>query len=493
MKPQLSTRSAATTLFAAPAMVALFLCACGGGGGGSGMPAPTATMSISPDSIPAGQSATLTWSSNDASSCSASGAWTGPEATSGSLGVSPASPATYTYTLDCSSGGSAVGSASATLSVTPAPLMIMGALSNGVIGTPFNQSLQSTGGVAPFAWTVNSGALPHNLTLSPSNTNTVTIVGTPDTAAQGVTFTIQVTDAAHHTASQPFTVSILLQADSLALSVANLNFGTQLVGSLSGALPETLSNNATSAMVISSLAVSGSNAPEFNQTSTTCGASLAAGASCAVNLTFTPGQPGPRSAALTITDDTAGSPQSVPLSGVGLTAGPNATLSVAGVSFSTQLVSTTSRATSVVLTNYGSVTLNVSSVAASSDFSETDNCVPSLASQASCVISVAFTPSGAGTVAGTLSITDDAPDSPQKVSLTGIGASMTPLLTGYCYSQCKLPVKVAACPAGQQAETPGSSGCPYGYEGNRGVPVDLDRSCVVPPGNFHDRGYCETE
>jgi hypothetical protein len=481
-------------LLALAACSGIFPAGCGGGGS-SGAPSPMVTMSVSPSSIPAGQTATLTWSSTNASTCTASGAWTDPVSTSGSLGVSPSAPATYTYNLSCSSSGSSAATGSATLTVVPAQLAITtAALANGVIGTPYNATIQATGGVAPFAWTVSSGALPHNLSLSPSTTNAVTISGTPDTVAQAVAFTIQVTDSGHHTASQPFTVSILLQADTLVLSPASLVFGNQIVGSPSSALTETLTNTETSAIVITSIAISGSNAAEFNQTSTTCGASLAAGASCAVNLIFTPSQPGPRTAALTINDDTAGSPQSVPLNGVGLTAGPNATLSVAGVTFGTQLVGTKSPAMSVVLTNYGSVTLSIGSIAASPTFfAETDNCLPSLASQAPCVISVTFIPGGSGNVTGTVSITDDAAGSPQKVSLSGTGSTMTPLLTGYCYSLCKPPAKVAQCPAGLPAETPGNSRCPVGVIGHVGTPVDLDRPCTVPPGGFQDRGYCVTE
>jgi hypothetical protein len=211
----------------------------------------------------------------------------------------------------------------------------------------------------------------------------VTISGTPDTVEQAVAFTIEVTDSAHIAATQPFTVSILLQADSVVLSPASLDFGNQIFGSSSSALTETLTNMASSAVAISSVAIAtnqASNAGEFMQSSTTCGSSLAAGANCAISVTFTPGQTGPRAAALTITDDTAGSPQSVGLIGVGLSTGANATLSAASLPLGTQLVGTTSPALSVNLTNYGAVALNIASIAASGSFAETDNCVGSLPS-----------------------------------------------------------------------------------------------------------------
>jgi hypothetical protein len=81
--------------------------------------APTVTLTASPNSVTTGQSTTLTWSSTGATSCSASGAWSGTLATSGSQ-ASGALSTTTTFTLTCTgSGGTAM--ASATVTVTPAP------------------------------------------------------------------------------------------------------------------------------------------------------------------------------------------------------------------------------------------------------------------------------------------------------------------------------------------------------------------------------------
>lgn len=80
-------------------------------------------------------------------------------------------------------------------------------LPNGVTGTSYNQTIQATGGVAPFVGNLSSGALPHNLSLAASIANAVTISGTPDTGAQGVAFTIQVTDSDLQVATASYTVS----------------------------------------------------------------------------------------------------------------------------------------------------------------------------------------------------------------------------------------------------------------------------------------------
>jgi hypothetical protein len=83
---------------------------------------PTVSLSASPAAITSGQSSTLTWSSTNAASCSASGEWSGTKALSGSQAVTPAniSPglvATKTYTLACTGTGGTTSS-SAIVSVS---------------------------------------------------------------------------------------------------------------------------------------------------------------------------------------------------------------------------------------------------------------------------------------------------------------------------------------------------------------------------------------
>src|SRR3989344_5425397 len=82
----------------------------------SAVAAPTVNLSANPTSINTGQSSTLTWSTTNATSCSASGGWSGGKSTSGSESVSPGS--TTTYTLNCSGPS---GSASRDVTVTVLP------------------------------------------------------------------------------------------------------------------------------------------------------------------------------------------------------------------------------------------------------------------------------------------------------------------------------------------------------------------------------------
>ena len=82
--------------------------------GASGGTAPTVSLSASPASLTSGQSSTLSWSSTNATSCTASGSWSGSKPTSGS-GTTGALTANATYVLSCTGNGS---SASGTATVT---------------------------------------------------------------------------------------------------------------------------------------------------------------------------------------------------------------------------------------------------------------------------------------------------------------------------------------------------------------------------------------
>src|SRR5262249_1778497 len=104
-----------------------------------------------------------------------------------------------------------------------------------------------------------------------------------------------------------------------------------------------------------------------------------------------------------------------------LVSGPDAVFSPNSLTFATQLVGTVSPAESVLLTNYGTAALSIANIATSSNFSETETCGSSLAPGESCPISVTFAPTTLGQLSGTVSVADNAPDSPQTASLNGTG------------------------------------------------------------------------
>ena len=89
-------------------LILLFVVAsCGGGGGGGGsveptVPSATITLSISDNQIYIGESVTLTWSTTNATSCSASGSWSGSKPLSGSESITPDTDGSKSFTLTCS-------------------------------------------------------------------------------------------------------------------------------------------------------------------------------------------------------------------------------------------------------------------------------------------------------------------------------------------------------------------------------------------------------
>lgn len=81
----------------------------------SSVPVPTVSLSANPTTVSSGGTATLTWSSTNADSCTASGGWTGLKAPSGVESVGPLTGNT-TFTLTCtgSGGSAAIGGKSST-------------------------------------------------------------------------------------------------------------------------------------------------------------------------------------------------------------------------------------------------------------------------------------------------------------------------------------------------------------------------------------------
>ena len=208
-----------------------------------------------------------------------------------------------------------------------------------------------------------------------------------------------------------------------------LNFGNQNEGTTSAPLTITVTNTGNSTLNVTSVAITGTNASDFKQSNTCTTTAVAPQATCAINVTFTPSISGTENATITLADNAPNSPQSTTLTGVGVASGgPAVTLSPTSLVFATQLVGTTSPAQTVTLTNTGSAALSITSIATTGDFAQTNNCGSSVAMGASCTISVTFTPTTINARTGTVSVTDNAPASPQTVSLTGTGTyvSWTP-------------------------------------------------------------------
>lgn len=84
--------------------------------------APNLAITVKPNSITLGQSATISWSSNSVTACIASGAWSGPQPPQGTSTVTPTTTGTFAYVLGCSTSvGSLAESAILTVMAPAAP------------------------------------------------------------------------------------------------------------------------------------------------------------------------------------------------------------------------------------------------------------------------------------------------------------------------------------------------------------------------------------
>jgi Abnormal spindle-like microcephaly-assoc'd, ASPM-SPD-2-Hydin len=119
--------------------------------------------------------------------------------------------------------------------------------------------------------------------------------------------------------------------------------------------------------------------------------------------------------------------------GCGGGGGPAVTLTPTSLVFAKTVVGTTTTAKSVTVANTGSSTLNISSIAISGDFAaatSTKPCGSTLAAGKNCIIKVTFAPTQLGARTGNITITDNAPNSPQTVPLSGTGIPPVALTPG---------------------------------------------------------------
>ena len=207
-----------------------------------------------------------------------------------------------------------------------------------------------------------------------------------------------------------------------SLSPTALGFGNQPLNLISSAKTITLANTGGTIVPITSISIGGSTPGQFAQTNT-CGTSLAAGASCAIKVTFKATSTGAKAAILSVVAAGGGGIKSVTLSGTGV----RSTFSVAptALSFGNVARNTASTAKTVKVTNTGTVLLPISSIAIAGtnpgQFTRTSNCPARVAIGGSCAVSVVFKPTSAGAKSATLQVNPGGGAALKSVALTGNG------------------------------------------------------------------------
>jgi len=211
---------------------------------------------------------------------------------------------------------------------------------------------------------------------------------------------------------------------ALILSPQQISFGNQALGTTTTTpAAVTLTNEGSAPLSISSISASGN----FTETNN-CGTSLPAGGStCTIQVTFSPTEAGQQTDEVVISDNSAGSPHYITVTGNGVLATGSLSLTPTSLTFAAQEYQTTSPPQSVTLVNSGNVAVTITSIAVSGDFAETNTCgglptTPTVLNVGqACTIYVTFTPNGSGNRTGSVTIRSNAANSAAAVGLSGTG------------------------------------------------------------------------
>ncbi|MGC2499173.1 MAG: choice-of-anchor D domain-containing protein, partial [Acidobacteriaceae bacterium] len=217
------------------------------------------------------------------------------------------------------------------------------------------------------------------------------------------------------------------------VSPLNINLGTLYLGAIV-TKTITITNTGAATMTITDPRIAilpGTTIGNLSEfiTLNLCPKTLAAGKSCVMTVTFIAGPfYGQQSAALTITDSAAGSPQTVMLTATVID--PQASFNPTSLSFGTEKVGTVTASKSITLSNPGGSTLSITNIAMTgtdeTDYSITSNTCGSsypvsLPAGKSCTLGISFKPGAKGTRTASLVVTDNTKSGSQSAALTGTG------------------------------------------------------------------------
>jgi hypothetical protein len=281
-------------------------------------------------------------------------------------------------------------------------------------------TIQNTGTAALLiSGIVTSGdyATSSNCASIPAGSQCSLIVTFTPTATGALTGTVTFTDTLG-SSSQSQTVNLAGTgiAAGATLTPSILSFPATVAGASSFAQSITLTNTGTESLTGISISIQG----DFTQNNA-CSATLGAGASCTIRVTYAPSVAGAESGTLTVIDNVG--TQTASLQGIGQAAG--ASLSTAQLAFGSQQIGTNSRAQTIIFTNTGSASASVTSVRTSTNFTDTTNCSGTLATGASCSVNVFFAPTATGLLSGTVTFSDSVGTQAVTLQGQGIDAGLT--------------------------------------------------------------------
>ena len=216
--------------------------------------------------------------------------------------------------------------------------------------------------------------------------------------------------------------------------VSALDFGTVSVGSSSPPQTVYLHNEGPGGLQLGFVNVIGANGGSYTVTGCAGGQVLFAGGECAIQIVFTPDGGGPRTGSLQVAA-TGSVPAPLSLTGSGSSEPkPSIALNPASLALGDVRVGSNSAAAEVTLSNPSTLALHVSAFAATTPFvvsSKTCGTMPfTMPPQASCVLTVMFSPIEPGPAKGTLSVASDA--EPAELALSGQASEPADVTSGGC-------------------------------------------------------------
>ena len=328
-------------------------------------------------------------------------------------------------------------SGSPSVSASPNPVAF-GSVNVGSSSSPQTVTVSNTGGAAATSLVIGTAPAGFSrtttctATLNAGASCTISVTFSP-TAAQSYNGNITVTGTGANVSVALSGSGSAASAPNVGASPGSLSFGSVTVGSTSGSQTVTVSNTGTASATGMAIGA----APAGFARTTTCAATLAAGASCTISVTFSPTAAQAYGGNIAITG--TGVNVSVALSGTGsATAAPNVNSSASFLSFGNVTVGQTSAAQSITVTNNGTAAAtDMSYPAAPAKFNKSGTCASAtLGAGASCTITFTYSPTATGTDNPTYTFTGGGRSFP--VALSGTGVTGTPPPVG----QLSLPAGV---------------------------------------------------
>jgi hypothetical protein len=278
----------------------------------------------------------------------------------------------------------------------------------------------------------SSFVLSHNCgtSLAAGQSCTVQVQFKPATTGP-LTAAVTFTDNASNP-SQTIALSgsgVAVASSGLSVTPAALSFASQNVNTTSTAQTVTVKNTGSTALSFSGISLSGTNATAFKVTNG-CGTTLAAGASCAIQVQFAPVATGSETANLVLASNASNGSQLISLTGTAVNptnTGATTTvhLSVNNLYFYNRAVNSLSAPKSIVVKNTGKAVLTIGSLvltgAQPTSFQVSSTCGSTVAIGGSCTINVSFIPRITGANSANLILTYNGSPTSLSIPLAGHG------------------------------------------------------------------------